>query len=314
MSLKSISDRLFDLEKAFRELTTDLQLGRASWKEVSDKIFDAREEMRHIADEAERIIESPYVDAETRDVARALIDIANKSEIVLLHLLDQRDDCEQKGIEPKRCTVDMRYIIDFEDEVKALTGKPCAWKVSNAFTSALNDFAACIHRVAEEVTKMLKVTVIGKCYILPDASSEAAELCKIWDRMTELLMKNELYAREDYEELHGWAVGNRVYLRVGSAAGHATEIDFNEGTLKYYDTTDGVNKMMREALERHAGLSCNVIPKTGVECKGVTKENYRRVAEVIAFATSMDFRLGDSEFYMETIAKHFDEFKKLIGR
>ena len=314
MGLETITEKLFDLEKMFRELTTDLQLERASWYDVSKRIERGSDELFKIADMARNVAASEYAEEDDRFIAERLAEIVDRANELLIYLDKRKDECMREGLSPRKCTIDMKYVIKLENAVRGLTGSACAWKVSNTFTSALNDLAACLHRAAERTAQGLEWKVDGKCSIAPKSSSEAIELCRTWDKMTELLNKNGLYSSGDYEELHGWTVGDRVYLRVGSSAGHRTEVDLKEGTLKYYDTDDNVNEMMKESLERHAGLSCNVISGIGVECKGITKENLRRVAEVIAFATSMDLRLGSHAYYIRTVAEHSKEFEKLLAK
>lgn len=314
MSLEEIARNLFKLEEMFRNLATDLQLNRATWYNVPKVISEAKSIIENVKSAAERIVKERPIMSEEYVIADQVLRITEDVQRALETLSRARIDCMGRGLDPKSCTVNMYDVLKLENDVMRLTGTACAFKASNTYTSFMNDLSSCIHRVAEKVSEGLKWELREACRIAPNSSREAVDFCLTWSKMTELLYNNKLYHYDDFGELAGWVIGDKVYLRVGSASGHRTEVDLKSGTIKYYDTNDNVNEMIASFLEEH-GLKCNVIYGIGVECEGLSRENYRNVAMDLAFATSMDLRLSNpSMFYTKIVKEHVDMFKKLFKK
>jgi len=312
MSLSALAQKLLDLEKSLRELATDLQLGR---KSLVTGIRDVRysetilEEARSIANQ---VREDPYVEKDDKIAADAAFRVLELVREGLQKLETAMAACASRGLSPRECKIDYSVVYKIENAVMELTGKPCAFKVSDTVTSALNDIAACVHRLAEKVFTSFEWTRDGKCYFAPSATEDAKLLCKMWEVATEELHEENMYHEADYKMLFGYAVGDRVYLTVGAAEEHRTEIDLARGTLKYYDVDKPVNMLIAKRLEE-AGLSCRV-HDFGVECTGVRKDDREQLAKIalaIATATSADFRLSRSlkNFYAMLIAKNFDKIR-----
>jgi len=140
----------------------------------------------------------------------------------------------------------------------------------------------------------IKVKEEGKCNIVKDGKGKA--FCLTWHKATEKNWRKILYHDEDYHALEGWVVGDKVYLRVGSAEKHRTLVDLENGTLEYWDKDMPVNKVLKNLLEKYAGLDCKA-HEYGVSCTGVTDKNMEKVALALSMATSMDLRIRDPRAY-----------------
>jgi len=205
-----------------------------------------------------------------------------------------------------------KALDELEESVRKLTGGGCRYRASNRVTSALNDIASCIHRAAEHLLK-LNVRNVGRCDVMEGADPAAARACAMWSAVLEHASRLGIYEREDYESTWGYAVGGSVYLRVGSAEGHRTHLDLERGKLRYYDYDDYVNRAMKRLLEGEAGLRCRLLDD-GVECTGLTPENAERAAAVLAFATSMDFRIGNpfERWGMDVVDFEVEQVKRVL--
>ena len=307
---------MLDIEKSFRELATALQLGRGTWADVSSTFRIAEEMLERVREQAKRILEDPYAERDDRAAAAAILSIVDTVRESIDRLRKEMYTCMKMGLDPRSCRVDYTPIYRLEQEVMKHVGKACAFKVSDMFTSALNDLAACVHRVAESAMRSFEWRREGKCYFAPSATPEARLLCRMWDLATEVLAENQMYHPEDVRALLGYAVGDKVYLAVGSAEGHRTEVDLEKGTLNYYDEDRKVNELVAERLAR-AGLACE-IHDFGVTCSGVKKDprQLAEIAAVLAEATSADFRItyGYKSLRFDLVAKHLEKLKDFQTR
>ena len=275
---------LFDLEARLRELATDMQLG-----ENYNKV---EREYREDTEALNKAVESLY---ETRTYSRTPFgsDLENILKLSSKLLEVAGAGITEENTNGRVVTHEVKEMLnELDSTVYNLTGEHCVYGASDRAASVVNDVAACIHRTAEFVSKVSKpVKEVGKCEIV-EPNSEGEELCTLWDRYTEENNKDKLYAYDDYAYLKGWVVGNKVYIRVGSAGGHRAFVDLKSGKLDYYDHDREVNETMKEMLES-AGLSCKFLPDNeGVECTGVTKDKLKPVAAALSLATSMDMRIG----------------------
>jgi len=138
------------------------------------------------------------------------------------------------------------------------------------------------------------------------ADPKLLEACKIWDKITQELQRRGRYIGEDYESLECRIEDGKAELRVGSSPGHKTHIDLQEGTVEYYDTDDPVSLAIMTLLE-DLELECKHFPAEGIKCSGVTSENVKEVFKILAYATSMDYRLEYPSEYWE------DEYLEKCG-
>ena len=304
------------MEKLYRELAADLQLGRRGWVDaisLVEKSLDIMTATREIAD---KIRASPYAERDdklTADAVSRVMEVVQKS---VDKLLREMRLCLARGIPPRNCEIDYTLVYEIERAVMELTGRACAYKTRNTVTSALNDIAACIHRLAEKTLSSFEWSREGKCYLAPSASEDAKLLCRMWDRAADEFYREGMYHPSDYRALFGYAVGDRVYLALGSAEGHRAEIDLAEGTVSYYDEDRAVNELVARRLEEEARLKCEV-RHWGVKCSGVKRgdrEQLAKIALALAEATSADFRLtrGMKSMHSEIIARHFEKLRTRV--
>ena len=191
------------------------------------------------------------------------------------------------------------FIGDAERLIVKLTGKQCRWGAGldeglrRRPAMLLNDAAACVHRLAEWAAR-LRPAVEGRCFVLEGADPRAVDACVEWARVARLFEDKGMYSSDDAAALSGYVSGSRVQLRVGSASGHAAEIDVERGVLRYYDRDKPVNLAVKRLLEELAGAECKLNEGGGdavpsLECR---VGDARAAARVLAAATSMDVRLG----------------------
>jgi len=217
-------------------------------------------------------------------------------------------------------------ILDaLEGRVRDVAGRPCRWgkqlgEARLRHTLLINDVAACVHVLAQHLLEKGPERVEGKCAIARGAEPEAVEVCKEWDWYTGALDEMGLYHVEDVGALKGFVVDGKVQLRVGSAEGHLAEIDVKKRVVRYYDTDEPVNRVMGKLIVRYAGGRCKRYDEE--EGGGISKPSLvcevkdpKKAAKALAFATSMDFRIGDRkreiiekmerECIEEVLADHF---------
>jgi len=196
-----------------------------------------------------------------------------------------------------------QILDDIEEKVKHVAGRPCRWgkhlgEARLRYTLLVNDLAACVHVLAQHLLEKGPERVEGRCAIAKDAEPEAVEVCKAWDETVNALHERRMYRGNDYAALKGFVVDGRVQLRVGSAEGHLAEIDVKKRVVRYYDTDAPVNNVMGRLMVEYAGGRCSGydpeegggVEKPSLICK---VRDPKKAAKVLAFATSMDYRIGD---------------------
>lgn len=303
------------MEKLFRELATDLQLGRKTWLDVPEVLSKASELLSEIKRELEAIRSGRMAEPDDVAIANAIEPIVKQVEEMIRHLAAERLRCMRAGASPAMCKVDYYPVHKLESLVVNVVGHGCAFKARDTYTSYLNDLAACVHRVAEFTTSAIEhlERITDKCVGTRDRTERAEKFCITWSRAADYIhQNNKLYMDIDYEALRGWVVGDRVYLRLGDQEGHRAEIDFSRGTVKYYDDDKAVNKTLAKLLTDVAGLSCTV-HDWGVECSGLTERNAEKTAKILALATSMDFRIYELDKMLERAAREIKTVIKSLG-
>ena len=303
-SLKDVTESLFSIERASRKLATDLQRGNVSKDNVEFRLHDLEQAIWSVEDTLlntiHAMIQSSIANtapdlAEKLTKAYEAIRVACDAVESLYHSVVPDIHYEDEiNMEIRRPGVD-EHLNVLEDYVYRLTGKRCRYRISDRLSSYLNDLASCIHRIAEYMSA-IKLERKGKCNIVRDGKGTA--FCLTWHKATEKNYDARLYEESDYSNLEGWVVGDKVYLRVGSAEEHRTLVDLGKGTLEYWDRDMPVNKVLKNLLEKFAGLECQVYDY-GVSCTGVTDKNMEKVALALSMATSMDFRIHSPQDYWD---------------
>jgi len=290
-ALERTATRLLNIEREAREAATEIQLGREAFVcDISSKLAAVENTsdfkwIREVLQSVARAQEAAYIAA-----------VAVCGDYAW-SFASARAEGRKPNLNPGISVGTEEALKELDQAVREVTGRSCRYAVSNTVASALNDIAACVHRLAEYLLSQSSGPErVGKCDVLRGSSRQAVDLCARWSMATEELKRRRLYQWDDYSALWGYTLDNEVYLKVGSAEGHRTHIDLNQGTLRYYDNDGAVNRVMARLLSEEAGLSCEVLDD-GVACTGVDPENADRAAAALAFATSMDFRLKWPEDY-----------------
>ena len=224
-------------------------------------------------------------------------------------------ECVRTGVPIGECTsIDesvVRMLRRVDEASERLFGRRCTWllgvKEPYTFSALLNDLTACYHRAIDFLSKhQVEIETEGKCSWVKGADEKWVELCKEWNAITERLNELELYNPGDYEALEGVVLKDRAEFRVGSAEGHKVHIDFSKRkrVLEYYDKDEEVNGIIRYLLECFAVEGCEYMNEDGreigVRCwwdKEWDDSALPKIAEILAFATSMDFRISDTLYY-----------------
>lgn len=301
--LKEVAEDLFLSERRGRELATKVQLGEAPASAVEEELLGLAEfldetysRFKDVLGDMQELGLDPNAVGKLEEVEKAIYvasDVAwniYREVAEKLFGADRSVNVEVDGQIEKK-------LDKLEEAVVKLVGKRCRYRISNRLSSILNDLTSCIHRVAEYVSS-LKTERRGKCNIV-SPSYKGLAFCLTWDKAVRENREYRLYDGHDYDSLEGWVVGDKVYLRVGSAEGHRTLVDLGSGTLEYWDTDEPVNEVMKNLLEMYAGLNCRK-HEYGVSCTGVTEDNMKKVALALSMATSMDLRIKDPDRYWDT--------------
>ena len=193
------------------------------------------------------------------------------------------------------------YIDAFRNAREAL-GRPVGWFIPNARegeklkpTAVVNDLANYVHVVAEEIKK-LSIDTADNCILERDTNPLLVEVCRSWS--TSASINSDDYSSEDTPALIGYASGKKLYLRVGSAPGHATVIEKLNGKarVEYYDSDEPVMEVMMSLLEDIVGCRCEYqseSERSVCSCPLETEDDAVRLGAVISRATSMDYRYAD---------------------
>lgn len=230
-------------------------------------------------------------DIPLREEAWGFVDALERAALSLLKFASAH-----VGMQRGRAIV-QREVVQALSEVdraaRVALGKRCTWLLGHAveytYSAALNDFTACYHRLLELISGFIgRTDKESRITFSADAGEVEKAMCRAWSEGYKLL--RDVYNPEDAEEPWCYAVRGRVWMRLGSATGHAMSINLDRGVLEYYDVDRDVNRIMARLWEKHAGLKCDV-KDDRVVCTGVNRQNAAKAAAIAAAATSMDLRL-----------------------
>ena len=311
MSRWDLPERLFKVEARLRELAA--RGSPPSWEELDDVRVE-------VADAALKGSGGLY--GRVEEAYDALVRVSWALGAIRDALHDQRLTVQERM---KALEHADQILDEIEERVRRVAGRGCRWgkQLGGArlrYTLLLNDLAACVHVLAQHLLEVGPERVEGRCAIARDAEPEAVEVCRAWDETVSALHQRRMYEGNDYAALKGFVVDGKVQLRVGSATGHLAEIDVKNGVVRYYDTDVPVNNVLGHLMVKYAGGRCRWydpeegggVEKPSLVCK---VRDAKRAAKVLAFATSMDYRIGDRtaeiiermerECVEEGLAEHF---------
>jgi hypothetical protein len=292
---------LYDAEKLLREIASFLQEAKAT----PGMLRKSREKIRHYEAKLYDLFDEISDAGEALDKQTAHVPLVNKFHSLLddyhtvastlFDLMKDLHDCTEELCEA---------ILTKTDELRSTVNEhikgECAFNPSSRDLALVaNDVASCIHRFADWLTQNVageSMPDAPKCYILAGANESIKEACKEWNKISDYFNSVGLYQEVDYTPLQGVAQNDRLYLRVGSAGGHATELNLKEGKIRYYDYDMPVNIAMEELFEAQAEVACS-LKEDGVECSDLTENNIEDAARAAAAATSMDFRIRHPASY-----------------
>jgi len=293
--LKLALERLSSAGRRARELVNRIQSGKVSARETWDELRkldgileDAYFAIRNIASDMK------YLDVDL-DVIGNLwtAEDAIDKMLEIVRILRPLVSGEEVDVKVPERRVG-KELAELDEQVYKLTGKHCVGKGSNKLSSILKDLASCIHAVAEHLAK---IKTREKCAIVRDGKGKA--FCLTWSKAAKENYDAGLYDTQDYEDLVGWVVGDKVYLKLGLGIGEKAFVDLYSGILHYAYWDPLTGKVMKNLLEEFAGLQCKLHDGV-VSCTGVSDENMGKVALAISMATSIKPRMENPAEYWGT--------------
>jgi hypothetical protein len=215
-------------------------------------------------------------------------------------------------------------LRNIDMDVHDVTGRRCVWlvgktmRVENAsFAVIVNDITACHHMFTDWLALNLDPElrrVTPKVYE-KNGRRELVDLCIEWSRIGSALCNAGVVELSDLAPTRCIVIDNRAYLRVGSAPGHATHIELTDNTLRieYLDKDEKVHIVLIDLAKR---LGIDVVRHRESESTVFRSpiEKVPDVVKLLAFATSMDFRLEAGEQYWTPEPLTRDEYRKIYKK
>ena len=291
-SLKDVRDRLVEVGHELSELAKKVQSKNVDAMAVVQELYDAFNAMDNAFRGMKHIVRGHLVRVgiDPRDVnveattdaiesARNAVAALYGSVLKPLHGLETVDvEIDSRDVS--------RYLDELDVHVYRLTGRHCVKDQSNKLSSVLQSLASCVHAIAEHLSN---IKVVGKCAVLEE-SEKGRKFCLTWSKAAEENRRAGRYEVNDYYNLEGWVVDDRVHLRLGMD--EIAIVDLDAGTLDYWDKDERVSKVLKDVLEEYAGLHCTLL-RNNISCRGVSDKNMDKVALALSMATSMDDRLDN---------------------
>jgi pterin-4a-carbinolamine dehydratase len=216
------------------------------------------------------------------------------------------------------------FISTFYSKCSEIVGRKCAHfedevadRLNLSLMALANNMATSIHRIYELLIVKygdLQLTVVEGIPVAfhPRADPELLEAIKTWAKASNNLFLKATYIPEDYKALTAVALEDYGWIRVGSAAGHATHIKHPKWAIEYFDVDMNVNKTLAR-LYKDAGF--NVEP-THYGLKLTTPPGkLKQALAILALSTSMDIRImgKDPEEAYKIEKDRMEELLKELG-
>jgi hypothetical protein len=318
---------LMEVERALRELASDLQLRKEPFREVRrkdisrmdealSKLYGTFVEEGSWFESVYRLIRAGHphkgldydalVKAEQLHAAYSATVRALRAAIYAAIKCEGLPHDDPFCIDAVRAENARSLVEDLAEEVRALTGRECGFGIRVKETTKkydlpalLNDISNCVHVVAEWLPKSGLPTsvrrVSERCVALGDADEDLLDLCSIWDQKVRTLKGLDAYSGGDYDELLALIGPEEATFRVGSAARHATRVG-RDGRFAYYDDDIPVVNVVRSLMES-LDYSCTMPSHNELTCTPPSPDVLKdrsvraRIADVMSWVTSADFRL-----------------------
>jgi hypothetical protein len=318
---------LMEVERALRELASDLQLRKEPFREVRRKDISRMDEAlsklygtfmeegswfesvykliragpKHKGPDYDALVKAEQLRAAYSATARAL-----RAAIYAAIKCEGLPHDDPFCIDAVRAENARSLVERLAEEVSALTGRECGFGIRVKETTKkydlpalLNDISNCVHVVAEWLPKSGLPTsvrrVSERCFALGDADENLLDLCSIWDQKVRTLKGLDAYVAGDYDKLLALIGPEEATFRVGSATSHATRVG-RDGRFAYYDDDEPVVNTVRHLMES-LGYSCTMPSNDELACTPPSpdvlgdREVRTKIADVISWVTSADLRL-----------------------
>jgi len=192
------------------------------------------------------------------------------------------------------------FVSIFYAKCSEIVGRKCAHfeeevadRLNLSLMALANNMATAIHRVYELLMVRygdLHLTVVEgiPVAIHPMADPELLEAVRTWARASSKLFLKASYMPQDYFALVAVVLADYGWIRVGSAAGHATHIKHPKWTIEYYDVDANVNRTLAR-LYKDEGFSAEQT-HYGVVITAPPGKLAKALA-ILSLSTSMDIRI-----------------------
>jgi hypothetical protein len=324
----------YELEKRGRELASredDIVDDEIKWLEDLKKLYKdigskARElfsklhEIGAPTDVVESLRQAWAIAVLFSDSYYGLLNVFNKARYVA-----RRGDSIGRHLSDDDVNWAEFYIKYLDDSSLERLGRRCTWIVvklaparNASFSAVINDITACHHLftdwLAINFDPELK-KVIDKVYE-KGGRRELVDMCVEWAKTEKAIEKADALLYTDYISLRCIVIGNKAYVRVGSAAGHATHVEVTDDKLRieYYDRDEDVHRALMELAKR---LGIDVVSHRASEVtlfRAPIGKATTAVATLLAFSTSMDERLGRGENYWTARLFTRSEFRDIYEK
>jgi len=297
--------KLYDLEKRGRELAYELAASPleifhrlsdiAKW---SDRVLDALQSIRKRIEESEVASYVPKNLIECIEMLRKLFEAIKR-------------DAEHGVPAPSAETVELMRRVDKAFRNAGLGG--VAWGNVSQWCNLVNSATAAYHKVLDVLS------TLNRGYIVLTSNPYATRWARAFLETLNLMIEKSrrdasfVVAGEDVAHSMIGISDEEVWMRLGTAPGHAARIDLARGVLKYFDTDEDVKNVLLKLIERFVPIkSYSMDENTLIVEFEPTPENVEKLCAILPLAISMDFRLRDvSALATECYSKAEEKLREL---
>ncbi|NPA70783.1 MAG: hypothetical protein GXO26_08235 [Crenarchaeota archaeon] len=297
----SLSQSLLRIEEELRNLATELQEARTGRDTYSgDRFLEVYHKLVDVNLKLESIYRTCLERSETEKPLQLFCRLIYNIYLGLNDLIhDMNKNCNVSNGVFTCLNINVEKIRrELCNNVLELTGRKCGnlilYDTSLQPPAIIDGIANCVHVLAEELMKMETWRRVGRCYLNENSSRSIVELCEKWSEYINRF--DPYYMSEDIENVFGYGIDGKAYFRVGSAAGHAANIDFNSGTFTYYDNDLNVVSLVHTYVEKYMNGAC-MFNRENSELKCTIPNIDKKIDDIaylLASVTSMDIRLANA--------------------
>ncbi len=312
------------IHQLLHELEHDKEVAEAFEKETDlmvEKIFftslerayvdDIYAKLRYVDDRMPQVLQNLRREP-MENVSKAWDSLFMSFTILYTQALRLDEACEE--ITGQRCTY---FLYDLRKNDKDIE------EAHISLVALFNDISMIVHRIADMLASLPQIPknvekIAGiDVYIGSHYDPVLLDAVKVWAKTVSVLREHGWeYHRQDISKLHAMVFRDEAVLRVGSAFNHATHIrKVTSGNFKarYYDKDVAVNRLLSEIFKEYVPDVGVTQLEDGLEVTVSSTRGLRKLASLLAFATSLDFIIHDYG-YEEAKDKVEKEIKTAVSQ